>query len=1039
MSGMPLGGAAVRVTSEALCSGSVRLKHSTAEELLGPDILREYSDERADDPKALLLRPYPAQRSSAPVHVQLRVVPTRAHQRPSLDALPSPPPSLHCELCGLGAWLRGQGAVPGVHWVQLWRNAGGTLRLRLCDGNPTALPRQDAAMQQQQVHTRGPAPNATTEDTVLPLRPASAAVVPAEPTSRTPCASDAAAAAAVATSAEAAAAMVAKSAVQAVTEAASPWQLHAPTCRAPCLTAQAAWHVPAKGCQLGAAGPDGMGSAAARCGPNGDHRGPLPTGQWSISAGRSPSLPPPPVSPPPLLTVPVPQLPPSLPSPPPPPPELPAQQAPLQAAQAGAPAAIGAYGAPEFQAVAGVELGAAAAAAVAAASMVVTVHITAVCGKHVGWLNTEVLELWPKACQLQFRQAVAVTLHLVQDQPTTSTRHTAARADVKVMLARRDATWFAIFGLGQANDVFNLWRDHAGAVWASRQRPGAWQGLQQQELEQQQEQQQQQEQGQQQQQEQDEEGAEPPRRAFSAGILTGSVGKYEIWLRAAEVQGLLVPSSSQGHSPPSMPDRITVHVEGGAGGSNSGQEGAQQWQQQGSEFAVRLRCIQMSGPYNRWYLSSVGALLQALGALRGDTVRLRYESDGRLVIWRAAQQVHRREKQLLAAGAVPPAACSAGSPLVGYKHGSQLDARVGAVRALWPEIASQLACGQSAEVEVHPAATCAGGQALGPFRLTLKLRTSDGTSPRCRLTGCGPLFRALGAQDRDALHMWKSPGDGQLMAGVQPRGGVHGDDEELQQGQEQEAEQRPPGQQGQQGDESLRQRQRKAWLGDVHRVGADYAVPEASGGEDGEAEEEWEGEEEGPPGLSCDGLSRLSKRARAVEGAAQQDGGPSATQQQHMQFTACPAGSILVGLKHCAQLRPLTTAVRALWPEVVSQWACRQSTEVEVHPAAADAGIGPLCPFRLTLKPRTSNGKLAAWRLTGCGPLFRALGAQERDAIHMWRSPKDGRVLARVQPRGGVREKGQGVQLEQLGAGTPEAAWTVRHVSEYDTHDPADE
>ncbi len=57
---------------------------------------------------------------------------------------PSQQPHLHCELCGLGAWLRGQGVVAGVQWVQLWRGAGGALRLRLCDGKPAELPGKEA-------------------------------------------------------------------------------------------------------------------------------------------------------------------------------------------------------------------------------------------------------------------------------------------------------------------------------------------------------------------------------------------------------------------------------------------------------------------------------------------------------------------------------------------------------------------------------------------------------------------------------------------------------------------------------------------------------------------------------------------------------------------------------------------------------------------------------------------------------------------------------------------------------------------------------
>ncbi len=142
------------------------------------------------------------------------------------------------------------------------------------------------------------------------------------------------------------------------------------------------------------------------------------------------------------------------------------------------------------------EAGAAAAAAVAAASKVYTVRITVAFGRPIVWLSTEALALLPKACQMPFGQAVAVTLHLLQDEPTTPTRHTAAWEDVRVKLARRNATWFALFGLGQANDVVSLWRDHAGAVWASQQHSGARQGLQQHDKQQHEQQQHEQQQGQ---------------------------------------------------------------------------------------------------------------------------------------------------------------------------------------------------------------------------------------------------------------------------------------------------------------------------------------------------------------------------------------------------------------------------------------------------------------------------------------------------------------------------------------------------------------
>ncbi len=1064
---MAVGGVAVRVTAEALSSGSVRLKHSTAEQFLGPEVLQ---DSTTDSPKALVLTPFPAQWFATPVHAQLRRVPATARQDQALDASPPPPLSPFCELCGLCAWLRAQGAVPGVHWVQLWRGAGSGLMLRLCDGKPTALPgEKEAAAEQQQMATAGSAPHSDANATaLLPLPAAEVAVAPTVPRSRTPSASEAAAAAAASAHAAAAdaAAQLVGVAAQDVADTAAPWQLHAPTA----MPARAAWQAPARGCQLGPAGAaaDTVESTASQP-PNGDRRRPLPTGQrrtggggdsmqiatWGAgedcggSAGNADhllSLSPPPMPPSPLLPVPGPQLPPPLLFSPPPPPDLPGQQAPQPAAQAGGLACMYAPGAPESQATAR-PFGATATAAAAAASKVFTVRMTAVGGEHVGWLNSEALALWPEACQLPFGQAAAVTLHLTPGQLATPSRHTAARQDVSAKLVRYDDASFAHLGLGQANGTFSLWRDHAGAVWASEQ--------------------------QEQQQQQDEGGGAVPGRQSGTGILTGRVSNNKIRLRTEEVHGVLAPSLLQGHRLQSVPDwvTVTVHVED-AGGSNGRHEGAQQkqQQQQQSEFAVRLRRTLEPGRKPRWYLSTVAALLSALRAHDGDTVQLYHGSDGRLVIRRAArqpqQQQQRAQGQQAAPGAVPLAECPAGSILLGYKYRARVGARVGAVRALWPDLASQLACGQSTEVEVHAAVAGAGAGTLGPFIVTLKLHTWLSRPASWRLNGCGSLFRALGAQDQDAILMWRSPGDGRLVAGVQPRGGVHRDREQQQQQQgQQQGQQQQEERQGQQGDGSRRQPRRRAMQGGPHRrLYDEYGVQEALGGEDGEGDEsgdggveKWEsweseekGQQEGSPGAPGDGLSRPSKRARAAEGAVPQHGGLSATQQHHVQqvqLTACPASRILAGCKCRTHMDVRVGAVRALWPEVACQGACGQSVEVEVHAAAVDAGGnaglhgGPaLDPFRAVLKLHMWRGKSPSWRLSGCGPLFRALGAQDQDAILMWRSPGDGRLVAGVQPRGGVREGGGYVQVGQRGAGPGRAGGKVRHVyGEYDVHETTDE
>ncbi len=797
---MAVGGVAVRVTAEALSSGSVRLKRSTAEQLLGPEILLDATGVGTGSSKALVLNPCPAQWFSRPVYAQLRCVPAMAPQGQSLGATDAPPPPcLHCELCGLGAWLRGQGAVPGVHWVQLWRGAGGGLMLRLCDGKPTELPGEEA--------------EAAVEQQVIAVTTSLTAAVKETGASDTAAVPEASAAAAGVH----AAGMIVGPAAQAVADAAAPWQLHAPTGRAACMPYRSAWRMPENSCHLGApgAGADGVGSAA-RSSPDGDHRG-----------------------------------------------------APMPPVEGG----------------------------------------------------------------------VAV-----------------------------------------------------------------------------------------------------PGRPSCTGILTGRVSNYKIGLRTAEAQGLLVPSLLQEQGLQSRPDWITVHVEGGAGRSASAHEGAQQGQQQGGEFAVRLMCNHNTGRKPSWYLSSVGALLKALRAQDGHTVQLQYKPDGRLVARRAGRQPQQQRQgqgqDQQAAAAAQLASCPADGIFVGYRYSTRMDARVGAVCALWPEIASQLSCGQGAEVEVHPAVADAGGEALGPFRVALKLHTWKSEWPSWRLNGCGGLFRAIGAQDGDAVFMWRSPGDGRLLAGLQPRGGLRRGREEqqlAQQGQGQDAEQQPEqqqeGRQGQQGDGPRRQPRRRARQGGLHRLYGEYVVQEASDGEDEELDvddegegEEWGsgenevGQEEGPRGPPGDGLSRPSKRARATEAPALQYGGPSAYQQQQVQPTMCPASSFFVGYKHRGQLDARATAVRALWPDLACQLVYGQSIEVEVHPAMADAGGQALGPFRVTLKLYSWPGKPAAWRLCSCRQLFRALGAQDRDEILMWRSPGDGRVMAGAQPRGGVR-RDTGVQQQ----GQPQA------------------
>ncbi len=173
---MDVGGFAVQVGKAALSRDALRVTVSTAARFFGSSAVPAVGDATAkatataasDTPAAahgtcqsppggaaslpLLLTPCAPSGPAETVSVWLR--PCKGRTGPGRCKGEGEQQERYCELCGLGAWLRGQGAVPGVHWVQLWRGAGGALRLRLCHGQPTALPESkaesEAAVQQQQ-------------------------------------------------------------------------------------------------------------------------------------------------------------------------------------------------------------------------------------------------------------------------------------------------------------------------------------------------------------------------------------------------------------------------------------------------------------------------------------------------------------------------------------------------------------------------------------------------------------------------------------------------------------------------------------------------------------------------------------------------------------------------------------------------------------------------------------------------------------------------------------------------------------------------
>ncbi len=180
-------------------------------------------------------------------------------------------------------------------------------------------------------------------------------------------------------------------------------------------------------------------------------------------------------------------------------------------------------------------------------------------------------------------------------------------------------------------------------------------------------------------------------------------------------------------------------------------------------------------------------------------------------------------------------------------------------------------------------------------------------------------------------------------------------------------------------------------------------------------------------GSAGPGSSQAGKRARPPAAA-----GPPHP-PSHRALPA-PPGSMLVSFAEPATVQLRQAALAAFFP-VATGLSHGQSVHVLVHglgPGAAGELEGqqqqqqqqqrqvhlPYC-LRLSFYQGRRN---RYWRLTACGPLFRALGARKGDPVHMWRSAVDGRLCAGVQPGDGARTQrrkrkagGQGVGRQVYG------------------------
>ncbi len=714
---MSVGGIAVRVRSEALSSGSLRLKHSTAEQFFGADKL----DVNA---QVSIGGTTPATCNTFPVRIQLRSLQPTGGQPP--DASTPSPPSLHRELCGLGAWLRGQGAVPGVHWVQLWRGAGGALRLRLCDGKPTELPGEEADDQpdkyweQQARHGQhggaalGTVPLAPLLATRRHSATAPGPIIGDTGSTRPIAAAAAAAAGATAAAAAGAAGLLVGAAAQDVADAAAPWELSRRSlAKEPAVGRAAAealaMRQPAAASTAGHERPAALPAASKPCpsavraawvngskplgysnrtplapvqGTGGDsrkattratmdgvsgvvgvqpvHSTPTPSSQLLDSSLSTAHHPMPPAPTPPTL------------------------HDPFQAAAAAPPAP---------------------------ASSGPVVHTVVIGPDRLALLDASALGLWPWADALRPGQRCIVVLRVFVPGRGAA-KHTPKARDMTATLFRIDINTSALEGTGmsvRAGETLRLAQGPDGKVWAWLQR-----------------------QPQQQQ----------PRRQHP----------------------------QQQHQQQQLPQSM------------------QRWQHPQQEQQPQPQQDEEEEECNPQQVAKRAKLHEGSGLSAGNHPNHRQQDQqhGEQLRWQQVQGAARP-----AAGQGPPLATATaqaprlpmpdptGRVLVGNAWDTYLDMRCAAVEALFPA-ALGLTSGQSMEVGVH--AVASGGylrgsgpgqqqqQQLGLAHFRLRLKFNQRKQCRVwRLRGCGPLFRALGARNRDAIFMRRLPGGGRIVVEMEPR------------------------------------------------------------------------------------------------------------------------------------------------------------------------------------------------------------------------------------------------------------------------------
>ncbi len=148
-------GFAVPVSTKSLLRGAFRLKKETAEQFFGPDTIAGLAAVNPDgqNPKPLALMVVACSTNDGThrceaVNLFLSQFPAAARPKQASQQHKGAEAKQYCELLGLGAWLKAQGAVAGTHWVQVWRavppDGQPLVLLQLCGAVPAGLPPHNA-------------------------------------------------------------------------------------------------------------------------------------------------------------------------------------------------------------------------------------------------------------------------------------------------------------------------------------------------------------------------------------------------------------------------------------------------------------------------------------------------------------------------------------------------------------------------------------------------------------------------------------------------------------------------------------------------------------------------------------------------------------------------------------------------------------------------------------------------------------------------------------------------------------------------------